>query len=82
MYLSLLCSRPSVVFGGLEWFEWLNGLGLWSLCAHPTIVSREVWPKAEENRNALLSGDLDALLNSVENKRFDEPTARFYAAEV
>lgn len=53
---------------------------------HPFIVKLEYTFQSEHKlffvMEYLQGGDLDALLNSVEGKRFDEPTARFYAAEV
>eukprot|EP00668_Euglena_longa_P047370 GGOE01063223.1.p2 GENE.GGOE01063223.1~~GGOE01063223.1.p2 ORF type:complete len:223 (-),score=32.32 GGOE01063223.1:1037-1705(-) len=53
---------------------------------HPFIVKLEYTFQSEHKlffvMEYLEGGDLDSLLNSVENKRFDEPTARFYAAEV
>jgi len=53
---------------------------------HPFIVKLEYTFQSEHKlffvMEYLQGGDLDALLNSVESKKFDEPTARFYAAEV
>uniref|UniRef100_A0A7S1NSP2 Protein kinase domain-containing protein n=1 Tax=Eutreptiella gymnastica TaxID=73025 RepID=A0A7S1NSP2_9EUGL len=53
---------------------------------HPFICKLEYTFQSEHKlffvMEYLQGGDLDTLLNSMEGKRFDEPTAQFYAAEV